>query len=134
MILSRSDGGDNYEVGSGMGIGMEMGVGTRMGMGTKMSIGMGARISIGKGMRRNKIKWDRNRMGWIENGGGQRIGVQWNEIMRQNVNTPHGNGIVLNESDKANTNTIKHEKTKQNTMTKRETRKSIRQETKTKDK
>ena len=74
-------------------------------------------------------------MRWIENGGGQIIGVQRNEIMRQNGNTPHGNGIVLNESDKPNTNTIKHEETKQNTMIKRETRKSKeRQETKTKDK
>jgi len=70
-----------------------------MGIGMGMEMGMGARMSIGKGMRRNKIKWDRNRMGWIENGGGQIIGVQWNEIMRQNGNTLHGNGIVLNESD-----------------------------------
>ena len=80
------------------------------------------------------MKWNRNPIGWIENGMGQRIGLHWNEIMRQSVNTPHGNDIVLKESDKPNTNTIKHEETKQNTMTKRETRKSIRQETKTKDK
>ena len=56
-------------------------------------------------------------MRWIENGGGQIIGVQRNEIMRQNGNTPHGNGIVLNESDKPNTNTIKHEETKHNKKT-----------------
>ena len=53
-------------------------------------------------------------MRWIENGEGQGIGVQWNEILRQNGNTPHGNGIVLNENDKPNTNTIKHDETKQN--------------------
>ena len=47
---------------------------------------------------------------------GARIGVHWNEIMRQIGNTPHGNGIVFNESNKPNTNTIKHEEIKQNTM------------------